>query len=112
MVKKNNLVFLNKELDEQLQSRVRVLVMKNLIKFRKKFITDYIEQNFSNFMGEDRLLTSDEVMKMLQMSRQTLGRRVKAGVLLPVNPEAKRHYRFMKNDVVNYIERKGGDGND
>jgi predicted site-specific integrase-resolvase len=67
---------------------------------------DYIFQNLSKFMGEDRLLTSEEVMNMLQISRQTLGRRIKAGILNPVNPEAKRNYRFKKSDVVNYIERK------
>jgi predicted site-specific integrase-resolvase len=49
-------------------------------------------------MGEDHLLTSEEVMNILQISRQTFGRRVKSGVLKPVNPEAKRHYRFKKSD--------------
>ena len=52
-------------------------------------------------MGEDRLLTSDEVVEMLQISHQTLGRRIKQGKLLPVNPEAKRNYRFKRSDVYN-----------
>jgi predicted DNA-binding transcriptional regulator AlpA len=41
-------------------------------------------------MGEDRLLTSKEVVEMLQVSPQTLGRRIKQRKLVPVNPEAKR----------------------
>ena len=99
--------FINKELDEQLERRIKILVGVYLVKNRKKFIQEYISENFSKFMGEDRLLTSDEVMNMLHISRQTLGRRIKAGLLNPVNPDAKRNYRFMKNDVINYIERKG-----
>jgi len=106
MIKKS-IKFINKELDEQLSERVETLVKVYIIKHRKWLIEDYISQNLSKFMGEDRLLTSEEVMNMLQISRQTLGRRVKAGALNPVNPEAKRNYRFKKNDVINYIERKG-----
>jgi len=106
MTKKLNFHFICKELDEQLKTRVDFLVKVSLVKNRKKFIEDYISQNFSKFMGEDRLLTSEEVMNMLQISRQTLGRRVKSGVLNPVNPDAKRNYRFMKSDVINYIQRK------
>jgi predicted DNA-binding transcriptional regulator AlpA len=83
-----------------------MLVKVYLARNRKKYIEDYIVQNFSRFMGEDRLLTSEEVLNMLQISRQILGRRIKAGILNPVNLDAKRHYRFKKSDVVNYVERK------
>ena len=100
-----DIMFINRELDEQLRKRVEALVKVYLVKHRKRLIEDYISENFSKFMGEDRLLTSDEVMNMLQIARQTLGRRIKAGLLNPVNPEAKRNYRFMKSDVVDYIER-------
>ena len=107
-----NFTFINKEADEQLEKRVKQLVIQYLAKYRKRFIEDYIERTFSKFMGEDRLLTSVEVMNMLQISRQTLGRRVKSGALKPVNPEAKRHYRFKKSDIDNYIEKRGGMSND
>jgi len=106
MKKTNGFMFITKELDEQLKTRVDFLVKVSLVKNRKKFIEDYISLNFSKFMGEDRLLTSEEVMNMLQISRQTLGRRVKDRVLIPVNSEVKRNYRFKKNDVINYINRK------
>ena len=102
-----NVRFINQELDEQLKKRVDALVRVSLVQNRKRFITDYIAKNLSKFMGEDRLVTSKEVMNMLQISRQTLGRRIKAGVLNPVNPEAKRNYRFMKSEITNSIERKG-----
>ena len=107
MLKYINLKLIGKELDEQLEKTVKTLVVRYLGKYRKMLVEDYISRNFSKFMSEDRLLTSEEVMNMLQISRQTLGRRVKAGVLNPVNPEAKRNYRFKKNDVINLIERKG-----
>lgn len=106
---KKDFFLISKEFDEQLKKRVEILVVASMVKHRKRFIEDYIERNFSKFMGEDRPLTSEEVMNMLQISRQTLGRRVKSGALKPVNPEAKRHYRFKKSDIVNLIERKGGD---
>jgi len=98
--------FIGKELDEQMEKTVKTLVIKYLGKYRKILVEDYISKNFSKFMGEDRLLTSEEVMNLLQISRQTLGRRVKDRVLIPVNPEVKRNYRFKKNDVINYINRK------
>ena len=77
-----------------------------MINQRKRWISDYIEKNFMKFMGEDRLLTSDEVVEMLQISHQTLGRRIKQGKLVPVNPEAKRNYRFKRSDVYKLIENK------
>ena len=83
------------------------LVKISLINQRKRWITDYIEKNFAKFMGEDRLLTSKEVVEMLQISPQTLGRRVKQGKLVPVNPEATRNYRFKRSDVFQLIEKKG-----
>ncbi|MCS2957670.1 helix-turn-helix domain-containing protein [Bacteroides salyersiae] len=82
------------------------MVKISLINQRKRWISDYIEKNFTKFMGEDRLLTSDEVVEMLQISHQTLGRRIKQGKLLPVNPEAKRNYRFKRSDVYKLIEKE------
>ena len=102
----NNLC-LCQELDEQLKKRVKTLVVEYLAHNRKKLISDYIEREMKRFMGEDRLLTSDEVMNMLRISRQTLYRRIKHGVLKPVNPDAKRNYRFEKSEVDNYIKNGG-----
>ena len=107
MSEQTNFMFINKKIDERLKKRVNTLVKEYLVKNRKLLIEDYIDKKFSKYMDEDRLLTSEEVMNMLQISRQTMGRRIKAGVLKPVNPEATRNYRFRKSDVVNYIERKG-----
>ena len=76
--KKEN-VFICQEMDEMLKQRVDYLVKISLINQRKRWIADYIEKNFTKFMGEDRLLTSDEVVEMLQISHQTLGRRIKKG---------------------------------
>ena len=89
-------------LDEQLEKKVEILVRRYIKKHRKELIQDYISENFSKYMAEDRLLTSEEVMNMLQIS---LGRRIKDRVLIPTNPEAQRNYRFIKSDVVSYIER-------
>ena len=100
-------LFLCREIDKQLEKRVAGLVVKHLVKNRKKFISDYIKKDMTQFMGEDRLLTSDEVMNMLQISRQTLYRRIKHGKLKPTNPDAKRNYRFKKSEVCNYIEKGG-----
>ena len=102
----NNL-FLCQELDDKLKKRVKALVVEYLAHNRKKLISDYIEREMKRFMGEDRLLTSDEVMNMLRISRQTLYRRIKHGILKPVNPDAKRNYRFEKSEVDNYIKNGG-----
>jgi len=100
--------FICEEVDEMLKRRVDTLTKLYLIKNRKRLIYEFISKNFSKFMREDRLLTSDEVINMLQISRQTLGRRIKDGKLLPINPEAKRNYRFKREDVYKIIEGKGG----
>ena len=94
-------------MDQMLSKRVNALVKTYIIKHRKRWISDYIERNFNKFMGEDRLLTSNEVADMLQISHQTLGRRIKQGKLSPINPEAKRNYRFKRSDVYKLIEKKG-----
>ena len=107
MKTKNETIFICQEMDGMLKQRVDYLVEISLINQRKRWIADYIEKNFTKFMGEDRLLTSDEVVEMLQISHQTLGRRIKQGKLLPVNPEAKRNYRFKRSDVYKLIEKKG-----
>ena len=107
MKTKKEKIFICQEMDEMLKQRVDYLVKISLINERKRWISDYIEKNFTKFMGEDRLLTSDEVVEMLQISHQTLGRRIKQGKLLPVNPEAKRNYRFKRSDVYKLIEKKG-----
>ena len=101
---KKEAIFICQEMDELLKN---YLVKISLINQGKRWITDYIEKNLMKFMGEDRLLTSDEVAEMLQISHQTLGRRIKQGKLMPVNPEAKRNYRFKRSDVYNLIEKKG-----
>jgi predicted DNA-binding transcriptional regulator AlpA len=105
---KRNFKCLDNETNEQWKQTIEMLIIAYLVKHRKRFIENYITQNFSVLMGEDRLLTSEEVLKMLQISRQTLGRRIKAGLLVPTNPEAKRNYRVKKSAVVNYIDRKKG----
>ena len=107
MKTKKEKIFICQEMDEMLKQRVDYLVKISLINQRKRWISDYIEKNFTKFMGEDRLLTSDEVVEVLQISHQTLGRRIKQGKLLPVNPEAKRNYRFKRSDVYKLIEKKG-----
>lgn len=107
MKTKKEKIFICQEMDEMLKQRVDYLVKISLINQRKRWISNYIEKNFTKFMGEDRLLTSDEVVEMLQISHQTLGRRIKQGKLLPVNPEAKRNYRFKRSDVYKLIEKKG-----
>jgi predicted DNA-binding transcriptional regulator AlpA len=106
MKAKKEKVFICQEMDVMLKQRVDYLVKISLINQRKRWISDYIEKNFMKFMGEDRLLTSDEVVEMLQISHQTLGRRIKQGKLVPVNPEAKRNYRFKRSVVYKLIENK------
>jgi len=100
-------IFICSELDNMLRERVGFFVKAYIVKNRKKLILDYIEKHLKLFMEEDRVLTSDEVMNMLQISRQTLGRRIKNGILKPVNPDAKRHYRFNKSEVCRYLENGG-----
>lgn len=112
MSKEKFFALFSKEQGELLQKDIEKLVIIYLAKHRERLVADYIKRNFSKFMAEDRLLTSEEVMRILKISRQTFGRRVKSGALKPVNPEAKRHYRFKKSDIDNYIERKGGVSND
>lgn len=73
MKSKKKKIFICQEMDEMLKQRVDYLVKISLINQRKRWITDYIEKNFAKFMGEDRLLTSKEVVEMLQISSQTLG---------------------------------------
>lgn len=104
---KKEKIFICQEMDEMLKQRVDYLVKISLINQRKRWIADYIERNFAKFMGEDRLLTSKEVVEMLQISVQTLSRRIKQGKLVPVNLEAKRNYRFKRSDVYKLIEKKG-----
>jgi predicted DNA-binding transcriptional regulator AlpA len=105
-MKTNESIFICPEMDKMLSQRVDALVKVSIIKHRKRWIMDYIEKNFLKYMGEDHLLTSDEVVEMLQISHQTLGRRIKQGKLVPVNFEAKRNYRFNRSDVFKFIETK------
>ena len=103
---KRNFNGLDSETNEQWKKTIEAHVIACIVNHRERFIGDYIKQNFSKLMAEDHLLTSEDVMKKLKISRQTLGRRIKAGILKPVNPEAKRNYRFQKSDIKNYIEGK------
>lgn len=107
MKAKKEKIFICQEMDEMLKQRVDHLVKISLINQRKLWIADYIEKNFAKFMREDRLLTSKEVVEMLQISVQTLSRRIKQGKLVPVNPESTRNYRFKRSDVFQLIEKKG-----
>ena len=106
-MKKSESIFICSQVDKMLIQRVDALVKVSIIKHRKRWIMDYIEKNFLKYTGEDHLLTSDEVVEMLQISHQTLGRRIKQGKLIPVNLEAKRNYRFNRSDVFKSIEMKG-----
>lgn len=103
---KKGTIFICQEMDELLRQRVDHLVKISLINQRKLWISDYIEKNFMKFMGEDRLLTSDEVVEILQISHQTLGRKIKQGKITPVNLEAKRNYRFKRSDIYKLIEKE------
>ncbi len=95
-------------MDNALKRRIDVLVRTYFAKHRKKFIADYIEANFSKFMGEDRPLTSKEVMDMLQISRATLNRRINMEKIKPVNPDERVH-RFLRSEVIEHLNsRKGG----
>jgi predicted DNA-binding transcriptional regulator AlpA len=105
---KRNFKGLDSETNEQWKKTIETHVMAYLINHRERLIGDYIAQNFSKLMSQDRLLTSKEVENMLQISSSTLGRRIKAGILKPVSPDAKRNYRFRKSDILNYIEGKRG----
>ena len=107
MIKKE-FMFINEQLDNDLKNRIDVLARVFLVKNRKKFIDDYIERNFTKLMGENRPLTSKEVMEMMQISRSTLNRRIKSGKLKPINPDEKNH-RFLRKELVeNFNSKKGG----
>ena len=107
MIKKE-FMFINEQLDNDLKNRIDVLARVFLVKNRKKFIDDYIERNFTKLMGENRPLTSKEVMEMMQISRSTLNRRIKSGKLKPINPDEKNH-RFLRSELVeNLNSKKGG----
>lgn len=103
-MKTESQIFLSKDVDDMLKKRVDLLTKVSLIKHRKKLILNYISENLAIFMSEDRLMTSEEVMNFLQISRSTLNRRIKSKVLSPTNPEASRNYRFRKSDVINSIK--------
>ena len=105
---KNEFLFINEQLDNDLKKRIDALARVFLVKNRKKFIDDYIERNFTKLMGENRPLTSKEVMNMLQISRATFCRRIKLGKLKPINPNEKVH-RFLRSEVIEQINsRKEG----
>ena len=108
MENETKLIFISKELDDQLKRRVDVLVRQYLAIHRKQFIANYIKTNFSKFMGEDRPLTSKEVMDMLQISRATLNRRIKSKVIRPINPNEKVH-RFLRSEIVECISSRKSD---
>jgi len=96
--------FLSETANKELEHAVEVLMLKYLVKYRKKFIEEYISSNFSKFMGENRPLTSQEVMDILLISRQTLSRWIKEGKIKPINSESGRHYRFKRDDIDRLIE--------
>lgn len=103
-MKTENPIFLTRDFDKMLNKRMDTLAKVYIIKNRKSLILNYIAENLAIFMSEDRLMTSEEVMNFLQISRSTLSRRIKEGILKPINPEASRNYRFKKNDVISSIK--------
>jgi predicted DNA-binding transcriptional regulator AlpA len=107
MKNEKKLLFINEEMDNELKKRIDVLVRVSLVKNRKRFIEEFISRNFCKFMGQDRPLTSNEVMEMLQISRATLNRRIKSQKINPINPDERIH-RFLKSEVVESISSKKG----
>jgi len=108
MVDKNEMTFFGKEMKNELKWTIDILVRVYLAKHRKRFIAEYIKENFSKFIGEDRPLTSKEVMYMLQISRATMNRRIKSGKLTPVNSDERVH-RFLRSEVIEHLNsREGG----
>lgn len=99
MKKSEGVSYLTIEFKNELKKEIDKLVKVYLAKNRKKFIGEYIAAHITKFMGDDRPLTSKEVMDMMQISRATLNRRIKTGKLKPLNPD-ERNYRFMKSDIV------------
>lgn|GEM_PF-1637936 len=99
--------FFSKEMKDELMCTIDIYVRVYLAKHRKRFIAEYIKENFSKLSGEDRALTSKEVMDMLQISRATLTRRIKKGKLKPVNPNERVH-RFLRSEVVEFIRTGKG----
>jgi len=102
MENKNKMSFFSKEMTKELEWKIDIYVRVYLAKHRKRFIAEYIKENFSKLSGEDRALTSKEVMDMLQISRATFSRRIKLGKLKPINPNERVH-RFLRSEVVNFI---------
>ena len=102
-------MLINPEFDKKLRKWVANNVKAYMIANRKRLILDYIVENLPTLLAEDRLLTAEEVRNMLQISPATLGRRVKSGVLVPVNPKERRNYRFLKSEVINSIKKGGKD---
>jgi len=102
MITEKKWTFFSKEMDNELKKRVDLLTKVYLVKNRKKLIDEFIKENFCKLMGNDRPLTSKEVMDMLQISRATFSRRIKLGKLKPINPNEKVH-RFLRSEVINFI---------
>lgn len=94
-------LFLCKEADELLRKRVDLVAKAYVAKYARKYIKEFVAENLSILLSESEFLTSSEVMRILKISRSTLNRRIKSGVLRPINPEADRNYRFVKKEVYN-----------
>ena len=92
-------MFFCKEADDLLKERVEVLAKVYAIKYTRHFAKQYLAENISVILSDSQYLTSKDVMSVLRISQSTLSRRVKNGDLCPVNPEAKRNYRFRRSDV-------------
>lgn len=100
-------IFISQDVDKMLEKRVKSLVAKSLVRLREPLIENFIERKFNKFPDADRLLTSKEVVDIFSISPQTLGRWIKKGVIIPINLDAKRNYRFRKSDLYDLIEKKG-----
>lgn len=109
---KRNFKGLDSETNEQWKKTIETHVIAYLLNHREKLIGDYIAQSFSKLMSQERLLTSEEVMGILHISKSTMGRLRKAGLLTPVNPKSGRHFKYKKSDIDEYIKKKGGVNHD
>lgn len=97
-------IYLGKEMEDFLKDRVNILTQIYLVKHRKRIIEGYLRENISILVEKDRLLTSNEVCKLLQISNQTLGRKIKNKEIIPTNPTAKKCYKFKKSDILALIK--------
>ncbi len=81
--------------DEQLRRMIMFGIIKN-----RKWILQYLAKQL---FGPD-LLTSQEVMDKLKISRSTLQRWEEKGLIIPIR--AGRTKRYANNEIINLKKRK------